>query len=51
LVACSESPSGVPEAERAAGDVLALPMFPQLTEEHVVRVVDAVASFYRGGAD
>jgi dTDP-4-amino-4,6-dideoxygalactose transaminase len=49
LAACAEAPGGVPEAERAAGDVLALPMFPQLTEDHVVRVVDAVASFYRGG--
>ena len=42
----------MPEAERAAGDVLALPMYPQLAEEQVVRVVDAIASFYRaGGAD
>lgn len=47
-----EAPAGVPEADRAAGDVLALPMYPQLDEEQVVRVVDAIASFYRaGGAD
>ena len=52
LMACAEIPAGVPEAERAAGEVMALPMYPQLSEEHVVRVVDAVESFYRsGGSD
>ena len=52
LAACAEAPGGVPEADRAAGEVLALPMYPQLTEDQVVRVVDAVAAFYRGaGAD
>jgi dTDP-4-amino-4,6-dideoxygalactose transaminase len=49
LAACAEVPAAVPEAERTASEVLALPMYPQLTEEQVVRVVDAVASFYRGG--
>jgi dTDP-4-amino-4,6-dideoxygalactose transaminase len=45
-------PAGVPEAERAAGEVLALPIYPQLDEAQVVRVVEAVAAFYRdGGAD
>jgi len=48
LVACAEVPLGVPEAERAAGDVLALPIYPQLTEEQVVHVVDAIEAFYRG---
>jgi dTDP-4-amino-4,6-dideoxygalactose transaminase len=48
LVACADVPLGVPEAERAAGDVLALPIYPQLTEEQVVRVVDAIEAFYRG---
>jgi len=52
LAACAEIPAGVPEAERAAGEVVALPIYPQLAEEHVVRVVDAIESFYRsGGAD
>ncbi len=52
IAACAEVPAGVPEADRAAGEVLALPMYPQLTEEQVVRVVDAVGSFYgRAGAD
>ena len=32
----------LPEAERAAGEVLALPMFPQLTEAEVERVAGAV---------
>jgi dTDP-4-amino-4,6-dideoxygalactose transaminase len=47
LAGCAEVPAGVPEAERAATDVVALPMFPQLAESDVVRVVDAVAAFYR----
>ena len=52
LMACAEIPVGVPEAERAAGEVMAFPMYPQMSEEHVVRVVDAVESFYRsGGSD
>jgi dTDP-4-amino-4,6-dideoxygalactose transaminase len=36
----------LPEAERAAKDVLALPMFPELTEQEQRRVVDSVADFY-----
>jgi len=35
-----------PEAERAAGDVLALPMFPELTEDEQRAVVAAMAEFY-----
>lgn len=35
-----------PEAERAAKDVLALPMFPELTEEEQRWVVKSVADFY-----
>jgi dTDP-4-amino-4,6-dideoxygalactose transaminase len=36
-----------PEAERAAGEVLALPIYPALTSAQVDTVVDAIAAFYR----
>jgi dTDP-4-amino-4,6-dideoxygalactose transaminase len=35
-----------PQAERAAKEVLALPMFPDLTEDEQRRVVDSIADFY-----
>jgi len=35
-----------PEAERAAAEVLALPMFPELREEEQQRVVAKIAEFY-----
>jgi dTDP-4-amino-4,6-dideoxygalactose transaminase len=52
LAARAEIPAGVPEADRAAGEVVALPMYPQMSDEQVVRVVEEVASFYgSGGVD
>ena len=35
-----------PEAERAATEVLALPMFPELTEDEQGYVVTSIADFY-----
>jgi dTDP-4-amino-4,6-dideoxygalactose transaminase len=34
------------ESERAAREVLALPMFPELTDSEQVSVVDSIAEFY-----
>jgi dTDP-4-amino-4,6-dideoxygalactose transaminase len=36
----------LPEAERAALDVLALPMFPELEEDEQRHVVESIAAFY-----
>ena len=36
-----------PEAERAAAEVLALPMYPELRDDEQQTVVDSIASFYR----
>jgi dTDP-4-amino-4,6-dideoxygalactose transaminase len=36
-----------PESERSAREVLALPMFPELTDDEQLRVVETVAEFYR----
>lgn len=36
-----------PVAEKAAQEVLALPMYPELTEAQQVAVVDAIRAFYR----
>jgi dTDP-4-amino-4,6-dideoxygalactose transaminase len=37
-----------PVAEAAAREVLALPIYPELTEDQLGAVVDGIASFYRG---
>ncbi len=36
-----------PESERACREVLSLPVFPELTEEHLERVVAAIRGFFR----
>lgn len=36
-----------PESERAAGETLALPVYPELSEEQIAYVVDALTQFYR----
>ncbi len=41
-------PGAFPEAEAAARDSLALPIYGELTEAQQAAVVDAVAGFYRG---
>jgi dTDP-4-amino-4,6-dideoxygalactose transaminase len=38
----------LPVAERAADEVLCLPMFPELTDREVERVGEALASFGSG---
>ncbi len=38
----------MPESERAAAEVLALPVYPELSEEQQKRVVDAIAEFLAG---
>jgi dTDP-4-amino-4,6-dideoxygalactose transaminase len=37
-----------PEAERAASETLALPIYPELTEPQLLYVVDTIAAYYRG---
>lgn len=39
-------PGGLPQAERAARDTLALPIYPELADEQQAYVVDAITRFY-----
>lgn len=39
-------PGSLPVTERVAGAILSLPMYPQLTDAEVNRVVDAIREFY-----
>lgn len=36
-------PGDLPESERSASEVLSLPIYPELTEEQIARVADAIA--------
>lgn len=39
-------PEDFPEAEKAAKEVLSIPMFPEITEEQVARVCETIREFY-----
>lgn len=43
------APGSLPRAERASGEVLSLPVYPELGAERQERVVQAIREFYRGG--
>jgi dTDP-4-amino-4,6-dideoxygalactose transaminase len=42
-------PGSMPDAERAAQETLALPIYPELTKDQISYVVDIIRSFYMGG--
>jgi dTDP-4-amino-4,6-dideoxygalactose transaminase len=42
-------PGDLAVAERLCGEVLSLPVFPELGEERLVRVAEAVRGFYAVG--
>ena len=42
FAACGYQAGDFPEAERAATELLSLPMYPELTEEQICCVADAV---------
>ncbi len=44
-------PGSLPNAEQAAGEVLALPIYRELTDTHLSRVVDAIAEFAGASLD
>ncbi|MBI5086330.1 MAG: DegT/DnrJ/EryC1/StrS family aminotransferase [Acidobacteria bacterium] len=41
------APGDFPESERAAKESLALPIFPELAEESLLRIVQTIGAFYR----
>jgi dTDP-4-amino-4,6-dideoxygalactose transaminase len=42
-------PGQFPEAEAASREVLALPLYPELKDEHQVAIVQAIAEFFKSG--
>jgi dTDP-4-amino-4,6-dideoxygalactose transaminase len=43
-------PASLPVTERVASEILSLPMYPELTDRQVERVIDAVRLFHRADA-
>jgi dTDP-4-amino-4,6-dideoxygalactose transaminase len=43
--------SDFPESERAAAETLALPIYPELSDEQQCYVVDRIRAFFKAGAD
>ena len=43
-------PASLPVTERVAGEILSLPMYPELTDAQIERVIDAVRLFHRAAA-
>ena len=41
-------PDDYPVANRIANEAVALPIYPELTEEQIALVIDGVSSFFRG---
>jgi dTDP-4-amino-4,6-dideoxygalactose transaminase len=47
-VSLNYAPGDFPVTERASGEILSLPMFPQLTISQQARVVEAVGAYHSG---
>jgi dTDP-4-amino-4,6-dideoxygalactose transaminase len=43
-------PGSLPETERAAHEILSLPVYPELTDEQVSRIINEVRAFAEWGA-
>lgn len=43
------SEGSLPESERAAAETLALPVFPELSDDQAAWVVESIRAFYKGG--
>jgi dTDP-4-amino-4,6-dideoxygalactose transaminase len=42
----AEFPAGLPETTQAAGEILSLPIYPQLADPAIQRVIEALTSFF-----
>jgi dTDP-4-amino-4,6-dideoxygalactose transaminase len=43
-------PASLPVTERVAGEILSLPMYPELTDAQIERVIEGVRLFHRAAA-